>query len=152
MLRCERERNSQLRFRSALVSQRDHLVTSGLRSQTEVLLEDVIEEWRALWRDRCDDKVKAEAIANRDFSLLRIDKGTVIAAPRAVRPLDLRSIIKDRATDPHPSAGGWRKFARTSLLEQSRGRVQKRNSLRVRKSIRQRKKGGRGWLHRRLGE
>lgn len=152
----EKGRGVLSRF-SALVSQRDQLVTSGLRSQTEIVLDDVIEEWKALWRDRCNDKVKAEAMANRDFSLLRIERGTVIAAPRAFKPLDLRNILKNhRACDVshvvplHPSTGGWRKFARTVLIRQSRARVGKRSSQkRSRERYLQRKKCGRGWLHRR---
>jgi hypothetical protein len=130
------------------------------RSQTDFLLDDVIEEWKALWRDRCDDKVKAEAIANRDFSLLCIEKGTVIAASRAFKPLDLRSILKGHEANSssdvvpaHPSLGGWGKFARTTLIKQSRARV-RRESLRKRSRDRtlQRKKGGRGWLHRCLSK
>jgi hypothetical protein len=135
-------------------------VIIGSRSQAEILLEDVIEEWRALWRDRCDDKVKAEAMANRDFPLLRIERGTVIAAPRAFKPLDLRSILKRHEADDvgsdvptYPSMGGWGKFARAVLIKQSRARAGKR-SLKKRSLERhvQRKKGGRGWLHSRLGE
>jgi len=123
-------------------------------------LDDVIEEWKALWRDRCDDKVKAEAIASRDFSLLCIEKGTVIAASRAFKPLDLRSILKGHESDhasnvvpAHPSLGGWGKFARTVLIKQSRARVRKGSSQkRSRDRVLQRKKGGRDWLHRRLGK
>lgn len=129
---------------------------NGLRSQNEVLLDDVIEEWKALWRDRCDDKVKAEAMANRDFSLLSIERGTVIAAPRGFKPLDLRSILKTHRADDmkhvvslHPSIGGWAKFARSVLIKQSRARVCKPNlEKQSREKHLQRKKGGRGWLHR----
>jgi hypothetical protein len=131
-----------------------------LRSQSDILLDDVIEEWKALWRDRCDDKVKAEALASRDFSLLCIERGTVIAASRAFKPLDLRSILKGReahgASDGvsvHPSLGGWGRFARTVLAKQSRVGVGKRSvQKRSRKKGLQMKKGGRGWLHRRLSE
>jgi hypothetical protein len=149
-----------LRFSSALVSQRDHLVPSGSRSQTEILSDNVIEEWKALWRDRCDDKIRAEAMASRDFSLLCIEKGTVIAASRAFKPLDLRSILKsheaddvNRVVSPHPSVGGWRKFARTALAKQGRVRTGKHcPRCRSRRDNRQMRKGGRGWLHRRPSE
>ena len=135
-------------------------MVSASRSQTEVLSDDVIEEWKALWRDRCDDRVKAEAMANRDFSLLCIERGTVIAASRAFKPLDLRSILKNHASDDagnvvptHPSLGGWGKFVRNVLSKQSRVRVGKRSSRsRGRRGNLQRTKSGRGWLHRRLGE
>ena len=135
-------------------------MSNGSRSQTDILLDDVIEEWKALWRDRCDDKVKAEAIASRDFSLLCIERGTVIAASRAFKPLDLRSILKGHEANSssdvvpaHPSLGGWRKFSRTVLIRQSRARVRRESSRkRSRDRVLQRKKGGRGWLHRRLGK
>lgn len=129
------------------------------RSQTDFLLDDVIEEWKALWRDRCDDRVKAEAMASRDFSLLCIEKGTVIAASRAFKPLDLRSILKGHeannssdAVPVHSSLGGWGKFARTVLIKQSRARVRKGSSKKSRYKILQMKKGGKGWLHRRLSK
>jgi hypothetical protein len=35
-----------------------------------------------LWKERFDDKVRAEGVANRDYSSLFVEKGTVIFATR----------------------------------------------------------------------
>jgi hypothetical protein len=133
-------------------------VENGLRSHAETLVDDVKAEWKMLWRDRYDDKVKAEAMANRDFSLLFVERGTVIVATRAFKPLDLRSILEchkvddvNRVVSPHPSVGGWGKFSRTVLTKQSRARVYKQSvPCRSHTENLQVKKGGRGWLHRRM--
>jgi hypothetical protein len=122
-----------------------------LQAQTEVIKE----EWRLLWLDRIDDKVRAEGIANRCFSLLSVERGTVIVATRDFKPLDLREILRshniqevDRIVGPCPSVGGWTKFARTVLNKQTRARkmdeaVPRQNHY---KNM-QLKKRGRGWLH-----
>ena len=121
----------------------------------QVLPDDVKEEWRLLWRNRIDDKVRAEGIADRDFSLLFVDRGTVIVATRDFKPLDLRDILHlhdiqnvERIVLPSSFVGGWGKFARTVLNKQKRARrwhesVPCRNG----KKKLQLKKGGRGWLH-----
>jgi len=108
-----------------------------------------------LWRDRIDDKTRAEGIANRNYSLLFVEGGTVIVATRDFKPLDFKEILSlhevanvERFVSPHPSVGGWRKFSRTLINRQSRARkwngsVQRRK----RNGNLQLKKGGRGWLH-----
>lgn len=118
-------------------------------------IDAVKEEWRLLWLSRVDDKVRAEGIANQRFSLLSVDRGTVIAATRAFKPLDLREILRshvvqdvDLVLGPQPSVGGWTKFAKTVLNKQRRARElwePMPHKNRVRKK--QLKKGGRGWLH-----
>lgn len=112
-------------------------------------------EWKLLWLDRIDDRVRAEGIANRCFSLLSVERGTVIVATRAFKPLDLREILRshdvqdvDRVVGPRPSVGGWTKFARTVLNKQKRARklwepMPHLNGVKNQ----QLKKGGRGWLH-----
>lgn len=124
----------------------------NLHAQTEAIKE----EWRLLWLDRIDDKVRAEGIANQYFSLLSVERGTVIVATRDFKPLDLREILRsrkvqevDRIVGPYPLVGGWTKFARTVLNKQARARkldeaVPRRNHY---KNM-QLKKCGRGWLHR----
>jgi len=129
------------------------------KAGVQVLADDVKVEWKLLWRDRIDDKVRAEGIANRSYLLLFVERGTVIVATRDFKPLSLKEILLlhevqnvEQFVPPHPSVGGWRKFGRTVLNQQRRvrdweGPVSRRN----RKKSLQLKKGGRGWLHYRMG-
>ena len=138
--------------------------TGGLSSaetaDLQVLVNDVRKEWKLLWRDRIDDKTRAEGMANRNFALLFVERGTVIIATRDFRLLDLKEILRvhkienaERFIPPHPSVGGWGKFARTVINTQRRAtRAQQLKDAAPRRVNRKRnlqlKKGGRGWLHR----
>jgi len=123
-------------------------------------VDEVRVEWKLLWRSRIDDKVRAEGIANQDFSLLFVERGTVIIATRDFKPLDLKAILRlhdvqnvDRFVSPHPSVGGWRKFARTVLNRQARARRWRESPcvrVRDRRKNLQLKNGGKGWLHFRM--
>ena len=122
-------------------------------------MEDIRVEWRLIWRDRIDDKVRAEGIANRDYLLLFVEQGTVIVATRDFKPLNFKEILRlhevqnvERFVSPPPSVGGWGKFARIVLNKQKRARKWKAVESvprRKRKNL-QLKKGGRGWLHYRM--
>jgi hypothetical protein len=120
-----------------------------------VRVEDVKAEWKRLWSFRVDDKARAEGMADRFFPLLFVERGTVIAATRDFKPLYLKEILSahsfenvDRLFGPHPSVGGWAKFARTVLNRHTRARnLQYSASRSSRVKDLQLKKGGRGWLH-----
>ncbi|HKZ95157.1 MAG TPA: hypothetical protein VJ249_11355 [Candidatus Bathyarchaeia archaeon] len=138
--------------------------TGGLSSaeatDLQILVGDVRNEWRLLWRDRIDDKARAEGMASRNFELLFVERGTVIIATRDFKLLDLKEILRvhkienaERFIPPHPSVGGWGKFARTMINTQRRvtraQQLEEAVPRRVgRKKNLQLKKGGRGWLHR----
>jgi hypothetical protein len=146
--------SNSLSFRSADTGGSE----SSEKAVFQVLPDDVREEWKLLWLNRIDDKVRAEGIANRDFSLLFVDRGTVIVATRDFKPLSLKEILRlheienlERVVSPHPSVGGWGKFARAVLNRQRRARkLEESAPRRSRKKSLQSKKGGRGWLHYRL--
>jgi hypothetical protein len=113
-------------------------------------------EWKRLWRERIDDKVRAEGVANNDFSMLFVDKGTVIFATRNFKMLSFREILElqgvinvERFVPPDPSVGGWGKFIRTTITSQKRSERARRvrQFLESEKQRQQLKKGGRGWLH-----
>jgi hypothetical protein len=120
-----------------------------------IRVEDIKAEWKQLWRCRVDDKVRAEGIADQTFSLLFVERGTVIVATRDFKPMDLKEILMahnfekaDRIVGPHPDVGGWGKFARTVLNRHSRARNLLVLSQRPdRAKDLQLKQGGRGWLH-----
>lgn len=120
-----------------------------------VRFEDVKAEWKQLWRCRFDDKVRAEGVADRAFSLLFVERGTVIVATRDFKPVDLKEILSahkfensDRLVGPHPSVGGWAKFSRAVLNRQRRFRSTLNSAADAgRAKDLQLKQGGRGWLH-----
>ena len=133
---------------------------TGEKESREAIVDDTKEEWRRLWRDRLDDKMRAEGIASENYRLLFVDRGTVVIATRDYRPLDLKEILRqhglcdsERFLPPPPSVGGWGKFVRTVIQKQrrqSRSKEWKRSQ--PRRSVKDReklplKKGGRGWLH-----
>jgi hypothetical protein len=119
-------------------------------------VEELRAEWKRLWRERLDDRVRAEGIAKQDYCPLFVEKGTVIFATRDFKLLSFREILEEhgigdayRFVSPAPTVGGWAKFIRSSI---SRSRP-KRGSRRIlqrfveEKKPQQLKKGGRGWLH-----
>lgn len=120
-------------------------------------LEELKRQWRLLWRELINDKVRAEGIANMDFELLFVDRGMVVVATRDYKPPVFREIVEQynlpyearaRGVQPSPSVGGWRKFVRENLIRQKRAR-QWRVAKEQKKASKgqQLKKGGRGWLH-----
>ncbi|MEM2105888.1 MAG: hypothetical protein QXV21_05415 [Candidatus Bathyarchaeia archaeon] len=120
------------------------------------VIEELRKQWKILWRERIDDRVRAEGVANKDYDLLFVDKGTVIFATRDFKPLDLKEILQlhsvvdvDRVVPPSPSVGGWGKFIRSMIVTQKAGkRVRRAASYLVEEKKKQPlKKGGRGWLH-----
>lgn len=121
------------------------------------LVEELKKQWKTLWRDRIDDKIRAEGIADKNYSLLFVERGTVIIASRKFKPLDFYEILQEHKFSnvneiipPHPSVGGWGKFIRTVLKKQhpsARQRNTSKCSMPEHKERLQLKKGGRGWLH-----
>ncbi len=121
------------------------------------ITEELKTQWKSLWKNRFDDKVKAEGIADNDYSMLFVEKGTVIFATRNFKVLNLREIAEkhklvdaDRLVQPSPDVGGWGKFIRTVVAGQRPVRRVRRaayDGLVEVKRRQQLKKGGRGWLH-----
>jgi len=119
-------------------------------------VEGLKESWRFLWRDRIDDRVRAEGIASEDYELLFVDQGAVIIATRDFKPPNFREILEQHVEDkqhgkvvaPNPTVGGWGKFIRNVIRGQDRftkrGRPVPSESKKKRQQL---KKGGRGWLH-----
>ena len=119
-------------------------------------VENLKKEWKTLWRERIDDKVRAEGIADKDYNVLFVERGTVIFATRKFKMLSFREILQlhglidvEKIIGPHPSVGGWGKFIRTVIASQHPSKHKKRAQqyLESEKQKQQLKKGGRGWLH-----
>ena len=125
-------------------------------TEKKQFIDDFKNQWKSMWRNRVDDKVRAEGIADKDYSLLFVDRGTVIIATRRFKLLDFYELLQqnkllvgNEIVPPNPSVGGWGKFVRTTLVSQNltkRGRRIPPEPIK-RSSQLQLKKGGRGWLH-----
>jgi len=123
-------------------------------SQKE-MVEDLRIQWKRLWQERLDDKLRAEGIATADYCDLFVEKGTIIHATRNCKALNFKEIVEqhqianaDRFIAPDPQIGGWTKFIKVNITNQ-RPRKKRHADLYhdEMKEKQQPKKGGRGWLH-----
>lgn len=123
-------------------------------AKNKELVEELRKEWQSLWRERIDDRVRAEGVASADYPRLFVERGTVIFATRKFRLLSFREILQlhgiadvDRFIPPSPSVGGWGKFIRTVIASQKPPKKGAQQPFEGEKKKQQLKKGGRGWLH-----
>jgi hypothetical protein len=126
-----------------------------LNSVEEMLVEEVKSQWKRMWKERIDDRVRAEGVASMDFDKLFVERGTVLMATRNFRLLSLREILNQhnvtnvgQHVPVNPQEGGWGKFSRTMLPRHQR--FQRRRKFIIDDCADERqqlKKGGRGWLH-----
>jgi hypothetical protein len=124
--------------------------------EEKAFAEELKRQWRLLWRERIDDRNRAEGIADKDFSMLFVERGTIIMATRDFKPLDFKQILQQHkmahATDmvlSNSTIGGWGRFAR-EVFGKNR-KVRRQQPMAIAKSLNGAlKKGGRGWLHARL--
>jgi len=118
-------------------------------------VEEIKTEWKKLWRERFDDKVRAEGIALNDYNQLFIDKGTIIHATRDFKALNFKEILEEheilnaeRYIPPDPHVGGWTKFVKTNITSP---KLERKRAVQLpseeTKEKQQLKKNGRGWLH-----
>lgn len=119
------------------------------------MVEELKIQWKKLWQERLDDKVRAEGVAIDDYSKLFVEKGTIIHATRDFKALNFKEILEqheianaERFVPPSPQVGGWSKFIKTNIANpQSRRRKRAELYCEEKKEKQQPKKGGRGWLH-----
>jgi hypothetical protein len=121
-----------------------------LASKEKELVDELKSEWKKLWNERLDDKVRAEGIAVGNYQKLSVEKGTVIHATRNFKPLDFKDILKQHQLNSPkyesttPQVGGWNKFIKTQIIKQKTQIVIVPEDKSQRN---QPKKSGRGWLH-----
>jgi len=121
----------------------------------KAFIEEVKTEWKKLWSERFDDKIRAEGIALNDYSQLFIEKGTIIHATRDFKALNFKEILEEhdvlnaeRYIPPDPQVGGWTKFVKTNITNQKTQRKRLKQQTFEKKAEKQQlKKNGRGWLH-----
>jgi len=113
-------------------------------------------EWKKLWQERVDDKVRAEDIAINEYAALFVEQGTIIQATRDYKALNFKEILEkhqvenpDRHIQPNPQTGGWNKFIKTEMTnKKTRPKPTRAETYQPeKKEAQQPKKGGRGWLH-----
>ncbi len=119
------------------------------------LVEELKTEWKKLWRERIDDKVRAEGVAVNDYNQLFIDKGTIIHATRDFKSLSFKEILQqhevvnaERYIPPNPNEGGWGKFIKNNINNQ-KIKTSRPSELypEEKKQKQQPKKNAKGWLH-----
>jgi hypothetical protein len=119
------------------------------------MVEEIRTQWKKLWQERLDDKVRAEGVATDAYCKLFVDKGTIIHATRNFKPLSFKEILEqnqvenvDRLIPPSPQLGGWTKFIKVTITNQRPQRNRRALAyVEPKKEKQQPKKGGRGWLH-----
>jgi len=119
------------------------------------LVEELKVEWKKLWRERLDDKVRAEGIASTDYSALFVDRGTIIHATRDYKAMNFKEILEqheiintERYVPPDRFVGGWTKFVKNTIKTKTAISKKRIENDTVNKKVKQQpKKGGRGWLH-----
>jgi len=123
------------------------------------LVEELKVQWKLLWSERFDDKERAEGISVDDYSLLRVERGTIIHATRDFKALSFKEILEhhmvenpDRFVQPGINVGGWNKFIKKEITNHSPQKSSKRIASYTAEKpgtrvVQQPKKGGRGWLH-----
>ncbi len=111
-------------------------------------------EWKRLWRERIDDKVRAEGIAINDYASLFVDKGTIIHATRDFKALNFKDILEqhevenaERYIPPDKHVGGWGKFVRDNIKQQPNRKRLAELYEEEKRAKQQLKQNGRGWLH-----
>jgi hypothetical protein len=90
---------------------------------------------------------------------LRVERGTIIHATRDFKALSFREILEqhmvensDRFVQPETGVGGWNKFIKKEITNQSPQRSGRRIASYISEKpdthgVQQLKKRGRGWLH-----
>ena len=114
-------------------------------------------DWKDLWRNRLDDKVRAEGIATHEYEKLFVEQGTVIMATRDFKPIEFFDIVQEylkadteKVIPVNATIGGWGKFIRNEIRKKQNTTRRYAPPKPKRDKNQQQKKGGRGWLHARM--
>jgi hypothetical protein len=125
-------------------------------NELKEFVDELRTDWKDLWRNRLEDKVRAEGIAQHDYSKLFVEQGTVIMATRDFKPLEFFDIVEEhlkfdaeKALPPNATIGGWGKFIRSNIRNQKK-QTRRYAPPKPTSKKGQQKKGGRGWLHAKL--
>jgi hypothetical protein len=130
------------------------LVQSATRVERDVFLKRLKEQWGLMWRERFDDRVRAEGVSIQDYPMVFAVRGQVIFASRDAKTQCFSDVLASYMSQglvysPELHVGGWSKFIRTELklAAHSRARSFAADKPKNEKEKQHLKKGGRGWLH-----
>jgi len=126
---------------------------SRLEAQKK-LVEELKIQWKLLWSERFDDKLRAEGVSVSNYEILRVERGLIIHATRNFKALSFKEILEqqkvenpERYIQPDIRAGGWNKFIKTTISKPQQNTKRSTVYCPEKKEPQQPKKGGRGWLH-----
>jgi hypothetical protein len=129
---------------------------SKLEAKKKLIVE-LKAQWKLLWMERFDDRVRAEGVSANDYAILDVEKGTIIHATKDFKILNLKQLLEkyqvenpERYVQPDNHVGGWNKFVKTEINGKSTkdcGPILAGSEGSVSKKKQRAKKGGRGWLH-----
>ena len=127
---------------------------SKVKAQKE-LVETLKVQWKLLWNERFNDKVRAEGVSEKDYEILNVERGTVITATRDFKVLNFREILEkhliehpDRFIQPNANIGGWNQFVKTHInTHKSQRSIQPLREPPNNLIAKQSTKSRRGWLH-----
>jgi hypothetical protein len=119
------------------------------------LVEELKAQWKLLWSERLNDRVRAEDISVTNYDRLHVERGTIIHATRDFKALNFKEILNEhlvenpeRYIQPNNHVGGWSKFVKTEIISKQAPKTKHSASYAPKKPEgKQPKKGGRGWLH-----
>lgn len=122
------------------------------------LVEELKIQWRLLWSQRFEDKVRAEGVSTAEYVDLAVEQGTIIHATKDFKALNFKEILQkhlvenpERYIAPDVNTGGWKKFIKTDINTKKYPRKDYSAAINDKKAKKQScqhsKKGGRGWLH-----
>lgn len=114
------------------------------------LVEAIKSQWKLLWNERFNDKLRAEGVSENNYEILKVERGTIIHATRDYKALNFKEILDqhkveqpERFIQPNVQTGGWNKFVKTKIHTAPRPMPE----IPKKKGAQQPKKSGRGWLH-----
>jgi hypothetical protein len=76
-----REREGQLKVTNHSPQAFADASLERIKAQKE-LVEELKVQWKLLWSERFDDKVRAEGVSVSDYASLSVERGTIIHATR----------------------------------------------------------------------
>ena len=110
-------------------------------------------EWKSMWHEQFNDKIRAEGISVADYERLKISRGTVLHATRSCETPEFKEILKenlvenpDRYIQPNNVDGGWKKFIKTNITQRPFKAKRVTEYEKTSKQIRKQSKKS-GWLH-----